>query len=83
MHHLVPDIVTLLRRPFGAQIKRGLCLMSNQMAALFLYNFILMVLLTIYFLCLFCRTNFIGLLTVHPDIMKVLFANLMHNVFLS
>jgi len=24
MHHLVPDIVTLLRRPFGTQVKRGL-----------------------------------------------------------
>jgi len=23
MHHLVPDIVTLLRRPFGTQVKRG------------------------------------------------------------
>jgi len=24
MHHLVPDIVTLLRRPLGTQVKRGL-----------------------------------------------------------
>ena len=23
MHHLVPDIVTLLRRPFGTQVRRG------------------------------------------------------------
>ena len=23
MHHLVPDIVTLLKRPFGTQVKRG------------------------------------------------------------
>ena len=40
-------------------------------------------LVMIYFLCLFCSRNFNVLLTVHPDTIKVLFANLMHNLFIK